>query len=77
MKIGDGISNPRGVTEEVHKFNVERKAKTKRTGRATSIGIRTFDLKDFFTNVPRLKFVEALRDGLQLAKAMDPRMRFF
>jgi hypothetical protein len=77
LRVGNGISNPRGVTEAVHRFNVERKEKDKRTGRTTTISIRTFDLKDFFTNVPRLKFVAALREGLQLAKAMDPRLRFF
>ena len=58
-------------------YNMTRKAKEKSTGKATSISIRTFDLKDFFTNVPRDKFVEALKLGLQMAKAMDPRMRFF
>jgi hypothetical protein len=77
LKIGDGISHPRAVTEAVHMYNMTRKAKEKSTGKATSISIRTFDLKDFFTNVPRDKFVEALKLGLQMAKAMDPRMRFF
>jgi hypothetical protein len=75
--MGDGISHPRAVTEAVHLYNMNKKMKEKRTGIPTSIRIRSFDLKEFFTNVPREKFVEALRLGMQMAKAMDPRMRYF
>ena len=75
--MGDGISHPRAVTEAVHMYNMKKKMKEKRTGTTTSIRIRSFELKDFFANVPRYKLVEALRLGMQVAKAMDPRMRYF
>jgi hypothetical protein len=74
--LGDGISHPRAVTEAIHKYNVERSAKD-RVGGKKQVAIYTYDLKNFFTNVPREKFTDSLRLAIQMIRAMDPSIRFF
>ena len=64
------------MTETIHKYNVER-SKKGRAGEKKQVAIYTFDLKNFFTNVPREKFLESLRQAIQMIRAMDPGIRFF
>lgn len=39
--------------------------------------VETFDLKDFFTNVPRRVFREDVQEALSLIRAKDPEVKWF
>ncbi len=72
------MSCPRAVTERVHSFN-----KGVRPGEAAEklvrliLRVSTYDLKEFFSNVDRAKFMEDLRELINLIKAEDHTRRWF
>lgn len=76
LKLGDGASHPRAVSEAVHGLNVKRMRRHK-GGAVPGLRTRTFDVKDFFTSAPRGKFREELRQAIQMARAVDPTIRYF
>lgn len=41
------------------------------------LNVETFDLKDFFTNVPRATFREDVQEALSLIRAKDPDAKWF
>ena len=64
------------MTETIHKFNNER-SKKNRVGGKKRVVIYSYDLKNFFTNVPRDKFLEALAQATQMIRAIDSSIRYF
>ena len=63
-KRGFATNHPRGITERVEQFNRERMER-KETG---GLSVATYDVQDFFTNVPRRVFladVQQARDRLR------------
>lgn len=59
---GYGCTNARTILERVHRFNRQhREPKDNTEVGERELEYRTFDLKDFFTNVDRVQFAEDLR----------------
>ena len=50
MGRGVGVCNPREVTERVHEFNGGRRKSQAGKGHGHEVMVKTYDLKDFFTN---------------------------
>ena len=64
------------MTETIHKYNNERSKKGREGGKKRVV-IYSYDLKNFFTSVPREKFLEALAQATQMIRAMDASIRYF
>ena len=63
--MGFTVAHPRQVTEMVEEFNARNTDNRDGQGRRPGVKIYTFDLKDFFTNIPREEFMLELREALQ------------
>ena len=77
------LSNPRGFTEKVHRFNNTARpildtqySETMHEDCGTLV-VRVFDLKNFFPEVPHAEFDALLRLAICLLHLRNPRWRFF
>ncbi len=77
LKLGYSVSHPREVTERVNLHNEQGQADARQAGDIGYNKIKTYDLKDFFTNIPREEFVEALREGIRQMQMRDRYLKWF
>jgi hypothetical protein len=71
------VGNPRTVTEKIHMFNDEVRPGEGPRKDGANVRIATFDIKDFFTCVPRDQLLDDVRNGINEVRNSDPRMRYF
>ena len=83
LNAGFHLSNPRGFTEKVHRFNNTARpildtqySETMHEDCGTLV-VRVFDLKNFFPEVPHAEFDALLRLAICLLLLRNPRWRFF
>ena len=67
------MNHPRGITERVEKFNVERKER----GETGNLKIATYDVSDFFTNICRETFLQDLVAARERIRERDPTANYF
>ena len=72
------MTSPREVTERVHTWNKGSRGDDEEgVDDETWVRIRTFGLKDFFTRVNRLLFMEDLEKIRRKIREENPRFKFF
>lgn len=72
-------NHPRQVTEAIHEFNggLRPGDEGAEKQKDRKLKVETYDLKDFFTNVPRARFRQDVLDALELIRARSPGVRWF
>ena len=76
--MGFTCGNPRAATERAHSFNQGlRDATEDEEMRNRQLIIRTFDIRDFFTNIPRGRFLLELERSVAEVKRKTGGARFF
>lgn len=77
---GFAVTSPREVTERVHTFNGGSRGdeeEEEKEDESEWIRIRTYDLKDFFTRVNRLTFMNDLTEIRQEIRAEKRKFKYF
>ena len=74
---GFGAASPRAVAERVHRSNKEKRSDNNNAEMNIAFKINTFDLQDFFTNIPRAAFLADLDAMVQRCRAWQPGAQFF
>ena len=78
QRAGFAARSPKGVAERVHAYNKGyRWDKSRREVAQRQLRVRTWDLQDFFTNIPRQAFISDLKHVIDAMKAAPERPRYF
>lgn len=75
---GFAVTSPREVTERVHSFNKGSRGEEENKEEEDAwVRIRTYDLKDFFTRVNRLTFMNDLKNLRERIREENRRFKYF